>query len=164
MWAAARLPATGVEITREEQQAPGLTGLGTKAPVDVFAPDVNAPVAGFAPDRSAAYNNGSVDTTAVYVSDAVDLSSRWQVSGAIRAERYAATFDSLTAADVRTEAEASDALVSGKAGALYRLSRSANLYASVGTSKTPPGTVNFTLSAQPNSQNNPNVRPQDRPM
>ncbi len=26
---------------------------------------------------------------------------------------------------------------------------------------TPPGTANFTLSAQPNNQNNPNVDPQD---
>ena len=26
---------------------------------------------------------------------------------------------------------------------------------------TPPGTANFTLSAQPNNQNNPNVEPQE---
>ena len=29
-----------------------------------------------------------------------------------------------------------------------------------GTTKTPPGTANFTLSSQPNNQNNPNVDPQ----
>ena len=26
---------------------------------------------------------------------------------------------------------------------------------------TPPGTANFTLSSQPNNQNNPNVEPQE---
>lgn len=158
----ARHAATaGVELTREEQRAPGLTGLGTKAPVDIFSPDVNAPVSEFALDRSAAYSDGDVDTAALYASDAVDLFSRWQVSGAVRAERYAATFRSLTTADVLTDADASDTLVSGKAGTLFRLSRAANLYASMGTGKTPPGTVNFTLSAQANNQNNPNVRPQE---
>jgi catecholate siderophore receptor len=36
----------------------------------------------------------------------------------------------------------------------------ANLYFSYGSAVTPPGTANFTLSAQPNNQNNPNVKPQ----
>ena len=36
-----------------------------------------------------------------------------------------------------------------------------NTYFSFGTSLTPPGTANFTLSAQANNQNNPNVKPQE---
>ena len=32
---------------------------------------------------------------------------------------------------------------------------------SYGTTVTPPGTANFTLSAQANNQNNPNVEPQE---
>ena len=43
---------------------------------------------------------------------------------------------------------------------LYRLTDAANVYLSYGSSVTPPGTANFTLSAQPNNQNNPNVEPQ----
>lgn len=150
----------GVEWTREEQRAPGLTGLGTKAPVDLFAPDANAPIVGFAPVRSGTYSNGAVDTLAAYGSDAVDLGTRWQLSGALRAEHYDASFASLTAAGVQTDEDASDVLLSGKAGTLFRVTATSNLYASLGTTNTPPGTANFTLSSQANNQNNPNVRPQ----
>ena len=34
------------------------------------------------------------------------------------------------------------------------------MYLSYGSAVTPPGSANFTLSAQPNNQNNPNVEPQ----
>ena len=44
---------------------------------------------------------------------------------------------------------------------LYRLTDAANVYFSYGSAVTPPGTANFTLSAQPNNQNNPNVKPQE---
>jgi catecholate siderophore receptor len=151
----------GVELTTEEQRAPGVAGLGTKAPVDIFAPDANAPIVGLAPTSSGAYSNGSIGTAAAYASDAVDLSRDWQLSGGVRAERYSATFDSMSTAAVRTEAERADLLFSGKAGLLYRLSPSANLYASVATTKTPPGTTNFLLSSQPNNQNNPNLLPME---
>jgi catecholate siderophore receptor len=60
-----------------------------------------------------------------------------------------------------TDLVASDGLISGKAGVLYRLTDGANVYLSYGSTVTPPGTANFTLSAQPNNQNNPNVRPQE---
>lgn len=150
----------GVEVSTEEQRAPGLTGLGTLGPVDIFAPDAHAPVAGFAPTRSGTYSNGAVDTLAAYGSDAIDLGMRWQVSGALRAEHYDASFSSLTAAGVQTDEESSAVLLSGKVGTLFRVTSTSNLYASLGTTKTPPGTANFTLSSQANNQNNPNVRPQ----
>ena len=35
------------------------------------------------------------------------------------------------------------------------------MYVSYGSTVTPPGTANFTLSAQVNNQNNPNVKPQE---
>jgi catecholate siderophore receptor len=59
-----------------------------------------------------------------------------------------------------TDVETGETLVSGKIGALYKLTANGNAYVSYGTTKTPPGTANFTLSAQPNNQNNPNVDPQ----
>ncbi|MEQ1729800.1 MAG: TonB-dependent receptor, partial [Vicinamibacterales bacterium] len=109
----------GVEVTKEEQRAPGLTGLGIKAPVDIFVPDPDAPVSGFAPTRSGTYGNGAVDTLAAYGSDAVDVGTRWQLSGALRAERYFARFASLTAAGVQTDERTSDVLLSGKVGTLF---------------------------------------------
>ena len=45
-------------------------------------------------------------------------------------------------------------------GALYKLTDQGNVYFAWGNTKTPPGTANFTLSAQPDNQNNPNVDPQ----
>ena len=48
-----------------------------------------------------------------------------------------------------------------KGGSALRLTDNANVYLSYGSSVTPPGTANFTLSAQPNNQNNPNVKPQE---
>jgi catecholate siderophore receptor len=51
--------------------------------------------------------------------------------------------------------------VSGKASLLYRINNAGNAYVAYGTSVTPPGNANFTLSTQPNNQNNPNVDPQE---
>ena len=52
-------------------------------------------------------------------------------------------------------------LFSGKAGVLFRLTDAANVYFRTDPTVTPPGTANFTLSTQPNNQNNPNVEPQE---
>ena len=51
--------------------------------------------------------------------------------------------------------------MSGKASVLVRVAPQGNVYLSYGTSVTPPGTANFTLSAQANNQNNPSVEPQE---
>ena len=94
--------------------------------------------------------------------DTVDVGSRLQLTGGLRVERYDATFLARDAAGVATtDVETDDTLVSGKVGALYKLTDQGNVYFAYGTTKTPPGTANFTLSAQPNNQNNPNVDPQD---
>jgi catecholate siderophore receptor len=62
---------------------------------------------------------------------------------------------------VRTaDLSGSDGLISGKASVLYRINNAGNAYVAYGTSVTPPGNANFTLSTQPNNQNNPNVDPQ----
>ncbi len=59
-----------------------------------------------------------------------------------------------------TDVDVEDTLVSGKIGVLYKLTDNGNAYVSFGTTKTPPGTANFALSAQANNQNNPNTDPQ----
>ena len=51
--------------------------------------------------------------------------------------------------------------MSGKAGVLFKATATGNVYVSYGSTVTPPGTANFTLSAQANNQNNPNVKPQE---
>ena len=51
----------GVEITSEEQFAPTLTGLGTRAPVDIFHPNPLDPVTGFAPARTLRVQQGRLE-------------------------------------------------------------------------------------------------------
>jgi catecholate siderophore receptor len=152
----------GVEFSAEEQFAPGLTGLGTRAPVDIFRPNPRDPVMGFAPARTGAFSRGDSSTVAFYGFDSVELNDRWQVSGGLRWEHYDTQFESKDAAGLTTaQLEGADGLVSGKASVLYRINNAGNAYVAYGTSVTPPGNANFTLSTQPNNQNNPNVDPQE---
>jgi catecholate siderophore receptor len=153
--------SAGLEITREEQFAPTLTGLGTRSPIDLFSPSHNDPVPGLAPTRTGAETNGGTTTVALYAFDTVDVSSRVQLTGGVRVERYDTEFTSVDAAGVTTaNLSAQGTLASGKAGILFRLKPTANVYASIGTAVTPPGSANFTLSAQANNVNNPSVEPQ----
>jgi catecholate siderophore receptor len=152
----------GMEVTAEEQFAPALTGLGTRAPVDLFNPNPRDPVTGFAPARTGAFSRGDSNTVSFYGFDSVELNDRWQVSGGLRWEHYDTQFESRNAAGLTTaRLEGSDGLVSGKASLLYRINNAGNAYVAYGTSVTPPGNANFTLSTQPNNQNNPNVDPQE---
>jgi catecholate siderophore receptor len=152
----------GLEFTDEEQFAPALTGLGTRAPVNIFQPNPRDAVTGYAPARSGAFSLGRSDTIALYAFDSVELNDRWQVSGGLRWERYDTDFRSQDATGATTaDLHAGDGVMSGKVGVLYRINGAGNAYVSYGTSVTPPGNANFTLSAQPNNQNNPNVRPQE---
>jgi catecholate siderophore receptor len=152
----------GVEVASEQQFAPALIGLGAREPVDIYAPNPFDPVIGYNPERGLAFNRGRTSTVGIYAFDTVDLGERWQLSGGLRFEHYDTKFK---AADVfgvvTTDLSVADGLVSGKAGLLYRLTDTANVYVAYGSAVTPPGTANFTLSAQPNNQNNPNVKPQE---
>jgi catecholate siderophore receptor len=154
----------GVEVSSEEQFAPTLSGLGTRNPtaVSIYNPNPLDPVTGYAPARTLAYNRGKTNTVAVYVFDSIELGARWQLSGGLRWEHYDAAYKVADAAGVlTTDLTTADGLFSGKAGLLYRLADEANIYLSYGSTVTPPGTANFTLSSQPNNQNNPNVEPQE---
>jgi catecholate siderophore receptor len=153
--------SAGFELMGEEQFAPTLTGLGTRGPVSIYTPNPEDPIANYGPTRTPGYSEGHTDTAALYVFDTIELASRWQLNGGIRWERYDTNYRVVDVAGVvTTDAGAKDDLVSGKAGLLYRLHPLGNVYFSWGTSLTPPGTANFTLSTQPNNQNNPNVDPQ----
>jgi catecholate siderophore receptor len=153
--------SAGLEFTSEGQVAPGMIGLGTRAPVSIYTPNPNDIVTDYAPTRSLALTDGQTDSQAAYVFDTMTLGNRWQLSGGVRVEHYDTSYLAISAAGVETtNTSADDTLVSGKAGLLYQLTPRGNVYVSWGTVLTPPGTANFTLSSQPNNQNNPNVDPQ----
>ncbi|HET9218851.1 MAG TPA: TonB-dependent receptor, partial [Terriglobia bacterium] len=153
--------STGVEFTYEDQYAPARIGFGTRGPVDIYNPNPRDVVTGYAPGHSGAYTKGWTNTLAFYAFDTVELGRRWQMSGGIRWDNYVTNFRNVDAAIVTTvEERSSDGLLSGKAGITFRINDRGNTYFAFGTSLTPPGTANFTLSAQDNNQNNPNVEPQ----
>jgi catecholate siderophore receptor len=154
--------SAGADLNFESQFAPGLTGLGTRAPVNIYRPNPLDPVLNYAPVRSLALSRGDTTTVGMFAFDTIDLGSRWQVTGGARVERYETDFLSVDAAGATTaDLAGSDTLVSGKAGVVFRLTETGNVYGSYGTTVTPPGTANFTLSAQANNQNNPSVKPQE---
>ena len=154
--------SSGLEVVREAQFAPTLTGVGTRAPVSIYDPNPNDPVTGYAVSRTGAFTDGQTDTAAIYAFDSLSLGTRVQVNGGLRFEHYDTEFRSVDAANVTTvNTSGSDGLLSGKAGVVVRARPNGNVYVSYGTTVTPPGAANFTLSTAPNNQNNPNVKPQE---
>jgi catecholate siderophore receptor len=151
----------GTEYLYEDQFAPVRTGIGTRGPIDIYFPNPKEPLVDYAPGYSGAYSKGWTNTAALYAFNTVDIARKWQLTGGLRWEHFATNFRTVDASIVTTvNQRASDRLVSGKAGLLYRITDRGNAYFSYGTSVTPPGTANFTLSAQANNQNNPNTKPQ----
>jgi catecholate siderophore receptor len=154
--------SAGLELTVEEQFAPSLGGVGTRNPVDIFRPNPSDPVSGYDVVRTGAWTKGRTGTAALYLFDTVEFGRRWQVSGGVRVERYDTEYRAVDAAGlVTTDARAQDALVSGKAGVVFKVNDKGSLYVSYGSTVTPPGSANFSLSTQQNNQNNPEVEPQE---
>lgn len=154
--------SAGVEYIFEEQNAPTLGGIGTRGPVDIFAPNPHDPVIGYAVVRTGAVSKGWTNTIALYGFDTIELGPRWQVSGGLRLEWYDTEFHAVDAAGLTTtRIGAEDLIGSGKVGLLYKLHASGNVYVSYGSTVTPPGAANFTLSTQANNVNHPNVKPQE---
>jgi catecholate siderophore receptor len=154
--------SSGLEFTNEAQFSPALGGVGTRLPVSVYAPNPDDPVTGYAPARTGAFTDGDTSTAALYVFDSMPLGPRVQVNAGLRFEHYDTAFKSVDAAGATLIDESgADGMFSGKAGIVVRATQNGNLYLSYGTTMTPPGSTNFTLSSQPNNQNNPNVEPQE---
>ena len=152
----------GLELTRETQFSPTLTGLGTRAATSIYSPNAHEAVVGYAPARTLAATTGDTNTVGAYVFDTVEVNSRLQVSGGIRWDWYGTDFLQTDVAGTATTAlDASDNFVTGKASVLFRVNAQGNVYLAYGTSVTPPGTANFALSGQINNQNNPNLKPQE---
>jgi catecholate siderophore receptor len=154
---------SGLEFAREAQFTPALSGFGTRTPaiVDIYNPNPNDPITGFALSRTGAFTDGKTRTQALYAFDSISLGPRVQVNGGLRFEHYTTDYHAIDAANVVTNLSSSDNLLSGKAGIVFRVKPNANLYASYGTTITPPGAANFSLAPAANNQNNPNVDPQE---
>ena len=149
----------GLELVGEDYSAPGMGGGGTRAPESIYDPNPFATITGYAPAPTGATTDATTRTIAVSGFDVVNI-GKLQLSGGLRVENYDTEFRSLAVTGIRTDVDAADTVVSGKAGVLYQVTPTLNAYVSYGTTVTPPGSGNFALSTQPNNANNPNVDPQ----
>lgn len=182
--------AGGLELVREDGTTlRDWTGLGVGAdlskPVNVntsgapiepttvvgtnpYAPNPAREITGYAPTYRF-IDRVRVDTAALYAHDTMRFGERWQATGGARLERYKATYD----IEDRTTGtvvpfEASDTLLTGKLGLVFKPAPTGSIYASWGNSAQPPGTSSLSNdngsrnNGTPGStgQNSPNAKPQ----
>jgi catecholate siderophore receptor len=148
-------------VNFENQFAPGPRPASARGPGRHLPPNPLDPVLGYAPTRSLASSRGETATVGLFAFDTVDLgrggSVRRRAGGALRhrlPQRRRGRRDD-------RELEGADTLVSGKAASCSAQPKAAISTCRTARSVTPPGTANFTLSAQANNQNNPSVKPQE---
>ena len=166
--------STGVELLHEEQFTPTRVGLGrgvgmpatsTAGPnANLYAPNPNDALVGFNPALNGVFTDGQTTTVAAYLFDTVKLNEQWHINGGARFEHYnTSTNSAALVSNVLTPAhvEKSDSLASFKAGLLYKPTVDGSIYLAFANSKTPPGSTNFSLSAQTaNNINNSALDPQ----
>ena len=170
--------STGFELTRETQTNYGVYPI-TPPAVNIYHPNSNISIGGL--DRSGANANGQTDTFGVYAFDTLQITHDFELNGGIRLDNYQTKYDSaslcggtgrgavacpdgvvknspVTTVDTSTSGN----LVNWKAGALYHLTDSGNVYVNYAISQQPPGGNNFALaqSGTGNSANRTDFKPQ----
>ncbi|WP_425915717.1 catecholate siderophore receptor Fiu [Acinetobacter sp. TSRC1-2] len=147
----------GLEFLKEQQhnntmatQMPGQTTI-TTTPANLYHPDRNQAL----PDLvyTGGYTHGETDTAAAYLFDTLKFGERFQLNGGVRLDYYDTEYDALTLPSgssslVPANFAAHDTLVSWKLGGLYKPTSYSSVYASYAKSLTPPGSTNFSLSAE----------------
>ena len=147
----------GLEFLKEQQhnktmatQMPGEATV-TPTPANLYHPDRNQAL----PDLvyTGGYTNGETDTAAAYLFDTLKFGERFQLNGGVRVDYYDTEYDALTLPSgsnslVPANFAAHDTLVSWKLGGLYKPTAYSSVYASYAKSLTPPGSANFSLSAE----------------
>lgn len=168
--------SAGLELAREKQwngaraatidasngvAIPGSGGaISYQAYASLYRPDPNRPLVPVT--ATGASTSGEVTTTALYLFDTVQLDPAWQLSAGLRWEHYRTEYLSLPAPgsdSAATSLSASDNLLTGKIGLVYKPAPNGSLYAAYASSARPPGS-DFALSATATNANNPNLDPQ----
>ena len=168
--------SSGLEFMSEKQNSFGRAGLGTvngNNTANLYNPNFDDVVTGLAPVLNGVYTRGATTTAAAYAFDTIKLTDKFHVNGGVRVEHYTTDSNSASLSTATSHPalpvgtvvavpylENSDNLVSWKAGALYKPTPESSIYAAFATSKTPPGSANFALSATPGNVNAPNMDPQ----
>jgi catecholate siderophore receptor len=164
--------SAGLEFFSEQQFTPTRIGLGNVSTTNLYKPNRNDVLVAYAPVLNGVFSKGETTTAAAYVFDTIKLNEQWQLNGGLRVERYRTETNGAAASTASTPAipvgtligshvEKSDSLASWKAGVLYKPSVDGSVYLSYATSKTPPGSANFSLSAAAGNLNGPSMEPQE---
>jgi catecholate siderophore receptor len=150
----------GLELIRERQKTRTFATAGAYTPVNIYNPSPNA--TGYTRSLSGAYTVGQTDTVGFYLNDNIALTDAFLFNGGLRLDDYRTTYDSFTAANVKTGLEAKDHVLSGNAGLVWKPNEKASVYVSYAVTNQPPGGANFSLSATNTANaNNPDVEPQE---
>jgi catecholate siderophore receptor len=165
----------GLEFINEKQRNYGYdtASLGVLSDANLYNPDPNAPFKSpSAPKRNAVYSDATTNTQALYLFDTAKLGEQWMFSGGVRMDHYRTNYNAivLTTATSNPPVPAGtflpvnlglgDTLLNGKLSALYKPTDNSSVYATVATSKQPPGGSTFQLSTAANSAANPKFDPQ----
>jgi len=167
--------SAGFELTHEEQENYTLATTGTIPRVSVYDPDSSISLPDY--NRSGAFGKGSTDTISAYAFDTLKFNEQWQANLGLRVDHYKTKYNAIAACGGRggpacgsnptgtllpsaDHLQASDDIVSWKAGLLYKPAENGSIYVNYAVSKQPPGGSNFQLSTANNSANNPNLDPQ----
>jgi catecholate siderophore receptor len=125
----------GTEVVREESE--NFARTGPAAPVaDLFHPDPDAPYAGPI-TRTGARTESTADTVAIYANDTVKLGERWEITGGLRWDRFGIDYKSVAVDGAVTPFERTDAMLSWRAGVVFKPMPKGSVYASAGTSFNP---------------------------
>ncbi|CAN7607229.1 catecholate siderophore receptor Fiu [Pseudoduganella sp. LjRoot289] len=165
----------GLEFVNEKQVTYGYVpaSLGVLADSKLYNPNPSAPVGGLNPVRNGVFGDGATNTQSLYLFDTAKLGERWMFSGGVRADHFSTTFHGAALATatanpgvpvgslVATNLELKDTLVNGKLSALYKPTAESSVYATVASSKQPPGGASFSLATTANSATNPKFDPQE---
>jgi catecholate siderophore receptor len=130
-------------------QMPGQTTVATSW-ANLYDPDRNEAMPGLM--YNGGYTQGETDTAAAYLFDTLKFGERFQLNGGVRIDYYDTEYDALTLPSgssslVPSNLGAHDTLVSWKLGGLFKPTAKSSVYASYAKSLTPPGSANFSLSA-----------------
>jgi catecholate siderophore receptor len=165
----------GLEFINEKQLTYGYdnNSLGKLQPANLYNPNPNMPFeTAPAPKRNGVYGDATTNTQALYLFDTAKLGDKWMFSGGIRADHYSTSYSGVVLTTASTapgvpagvflpvKLDLADTLWTGKLSALYKPTENSSVYATVATSKQPPGGGTFQLSTSVNSASNPKFDPQ----
>lgn len=156
----------GIEFIYEEQLSKTRDGLGTLAPQNLWRPNLDAPLSDYNPGFSGAQTRGTSFTVGTYLFDTLTFSDQWLLSGGVRLDKYTVDSNILSAPNdatpptqTGTALADSDTLFSWKLSPMFKPTENGTIYLAYSTSQQPPGGSNFTLNANANNINNPNMDP-----